>query len=448
MYTRFFQALCGGALWLFAFVAQTQLTAETLYVCNQGIGTVSVVDVASGTIKTSIISPDPFQLIPTYIIVTPNETKAYVAYSDSDQISVIDLMSNSIMKTLTLQAAVRSSTGAAPLLALTPDGTKLYVVHSDDCSASVIDTSTDEELGFFSIGTEGTDTANAVAISPDGEAVYITRSSSNGGAVVMVSTKTNEIVWTIFLRGDFSIGPIAISPDGTKAYVGGSSDVIVVDLQSRSVTGSIEQGYEPSYITFRPGKGEAYAILRSGVTRVIDVVRNANIRTILTPSASQIAFSTNGKTAFMNDQHGHQVVVVDLKSGRALGKLPGYSYPLGLADVSISVPLSVSFQPPLTPVACRAKVQRVSPKKKLLTVFWKQSPSPEVIQYDIYFDNEKIASVDSTATLSFSTDVNASRLGHRYRSKRYLNQLLKKFSVRSVSSAGIESLPMYPKLAH
>ena len=437
----FLRAWCGGAAWVSLFTTSTFLTADTLYVCNHGVSTISALDVSSGDIVTSIISPDPLTLCPDYIAAAPDGKTACVLFEDSNQVSVIDLTTNTIKKTLAMQAIVDARTPAVSPLAMLPDGTKAYVVHGTDCSVSVIDMAAGAEIGAFSVGTKGTDFADSIALSPDGRIAYVTRSSETVGAVVALNTDTNGIIGIIPLEGFCNPGPIAIAPDGLKAYVGEASDVVLVlDLQGNKVIGRIEQWCEPCFITFDPSGGTAYVVLSSGVTQVIDGVRDANRGIIATASATQLVFAPDGKRMFANNQADNCVSVIDREKEEVTGAWTGLSYPYGIALTSSD--LSMCYVPS-APVACRARIKKSSHKKRQVVLSWKKSPSVRVVRYDVYLGRKRIGSVDASSALSFSTK--ASRERRKSRSKRSLQRLVRKYSIRAVAASGLESQSVHPK---
>ena len=445
MKLRFLGAWCVRSAWISLFVTSACLTADTLYVCNQGLGTISVVDVDTGDIVASMISPDPLTLFPDYIAATPDETKACVLFEGSNQAAVLDLTANMIKKTLSMQAVVDARTPAVSPLAVTPDGTKAYVVHRTDCSVSVIDMASGMEVGFFSVGTKGTDHANSVSFSPDGKVAYVTRSSEEDGAVVAFGTDMNEIIGTIPLQGFPNPGPIAIAPNGLKAYVGEASDVVlVVDLQSSGVVGRIDQGCEPCFITFDSSGGTAYVVLSSGVTQLVDAVHDVNSGRIATASANQVVFSSDGKRLFANNQVDSWISVIDVAKGAVTGTWVGFSYPLGLVLTSAN---SSSRYAPSAPAACWAKTKKVSRRTNQLILSWSQSPSLRVVRYDIYFGRDKVGSVAAASKHSFSIRMKSPHKKHKHRSKRPSRQLVKKYkySVRAVTASGLESQSISPK---
>jgi YVTN family beta-propeller protein len=81
------------------------------------------------------------------VAVTPDGSKVYVANAASNNVSVIDTASNTVIAT--------TPVGAAPVgVAVTPDGSKVYVANSNSNSVSVIATPTNTVIGSpINVGT-------------------------------------------------------------------------------------------------------------------------------------------------------------------------------------------------------------------------------------------------------------------------------------------------------
>lgn len=91
-----------------------------LYVANNGSGTVSVFDVASGTVLKNVL----VHAGPGAVVVSPDSRRVYVAVDGqgAELIEVIDADLNRVT------SSVAAPPGAYPrALALTPDGSRLYV---------------------------------------------------------------------------------------------------------------------------------------------------------------------------------------------------------------------------------------------------------------------------------------------------------------------------------
>jgi YVTN family beta-propeller protein len=106
------------------------ITAATAYVTNSGTNNVSVIDVASMTVKKTINVGE----YPLMIDINPSGTRAYVTNFLSHTVSVIDLTTNTVTKTIDV--------GYNPYgVKVSPDGKWVYVAHynSEYENVSVID---------------------------------------------------------------------------------------------------------------------------------------------------------------------------------------------------------------------------------------------------------------------------------------------------------------------
>ncbi len=184
-----------------------------LYVSNnQDGGAVTVLDIATKNVIASL-SMGPGNA-PLGIAVSPDGTKAYIAFSGLNEIKIFDLLSNSVVGTIAV--------GTQPVgVAVTPNGGKIYVANELENSVSVYDTVTDQ------ITTKPVGSApEGIVISPDGSRAYVTNEGSN--TVSVMSTVSDQVVGTITV-GSGPVG-IAMSPDGKRAYVTNTAGNTVSEL--------------------------------------------------------------------------------------------------------------------------------------------------------------------------------------------------------------------------
>src|SRR6185369_6724440 len=134
------------------------------------------------------------------------ESAAYVVNVASNDVSVIDTTSNTVVATIAV--------GPQPNgVAVTPNGERVYVSNFQADTVSVIDAATRAVVGTIGVGEEPV----GIAISPDGTRVYVANRGAN--TVSVIDSATDQLVATV----DSGVGPgsngIALSPDGTRAYV-------------------------------------------------------------------------------------------------------------------------------------------------------------------------------------------------------------------------------------
>jgi YVTN family beta-propeller protein len=163
---------------------------------------------------------------PFGIAVNPAGTIAYVANSDSDSVSVIDLTNNVVTNTIAV--------GDNPaLVVINPAGTIGYVTNLNSDSVSVINLTSNVVTTSITVG----DGPGNLAINPAGTFAYV--SNFTAGTVSVINLSTNSVAVTI--SGFNSPRGIAFNSTGTFAYIAnpGTNEVKKVDLGSNTVVGSI-----------------------------------------------------------------------------------------------------------------------------------------------------------------------------------------------------------------
>lgn len=231
---------CAQTLCLSPFGIAITPDGTRAYVSNTTSSTLSVIDVPTNTVVTTI--PSGASGLPDGVAVTPDGTRVYVTQTGSaagDAVSVIETATNTVTTTISI--------GGVPVgegVAITPDGTRAYVAILNSNTVLVIDTATNSVVGTIPVGVF----PDGVAITPDGRRAYVTNSNSN--TVSVIDTATNTVVGTIPVSAPFAI---AITSDGSRAYVTDlSSGVSVIDLATNSVVATIPDLLVPFSIAITP----------------------------------------------------------------------------------------------------------------------------------------------------------------------------------------------------
>src|SRR5688500_8229884 len=148
---------------------------------------------------------------------------AYVPNSFSNDVSVIDAATNTVVKTVPV--------GSRPLgVAVAIDDTRVYVTNFGSASVSVIDTER-YTVTTISVG----DGPYGVAIHPSGTRIYVANQLSN--SVSVIDTASNAVVATVPV-GMRPTG-VVVYPDGSRVYVTnhGSETVSVIDTADNTEMG-------------------------------------------------------------------------------------------------------------------------------------------------------------------------------------------------------------------
>jgi YVTN family beta-propeller protein len=164
-------------------------------------GDVAVIDTGSYAVLAIITVGER----PEGIAITPDGTRAYVANTFSNSISIIDTATNVVTGEI---AFPPSSTPAS--IAIPPDGARLYVVSVDAGAVAVVDTATSIVTAMLPVGN----IPLRIALTPDGRFAYVT--NAVGSRVTVIDTASNTIVANIPAR---SPEAVAVTPEGAFAYV-------------------------------------------------------------------------------------------------------------------------------------------------------------------------------------------------------------------------------------
>jgi YVTN family beta-propeller protein len=214
-----------------------------LYVGNLGADFVSVVDVASGAVVNEIPVGEPkavaaqgdggtFQGI-INVTRTPDGAFGFAAYGEGDQMAVIDLRTQAMIRTLEL--------GDLPWRAYsTADGRFVLVPNNGEETVSVISTSSLEEVARLPGAADMTGvntgwfetTAFVISRGEDKAVILDLVEMKKAGEITLPSSPETGVV----------------TPDGRKLYVAlsGSDRVAVIDTRERRLIKMIDHvGQEP-----------------------------------------------------------------------------------------------------------------------------------------------------------------------------------------------------------
>jgi YVTN family beta-propeller protein len=296
------------------------------YVANSESDNVSVIGTATNSVSATVPVGDG----PVGVTITPDGALAYVANTNSHNVSVIDAASNTVTATIIV--------GRNPSdVAITPDGAFVYVTNTISGNVSVIDTASNTVAATVAVG----DRPHSVAITPDGAFAYVTNSSS--GNLSVIDTSTNTITTTVTV----GIGPngIAITPNGTFAYIANlySDNVSVVDIAANTVIATVRVGDGPFGIAITPDGAAAFVTnwYHHSVS-VIDTTSyavTATVATELTPF--NVAFTPDGALAYITNFDSNNVSVIDIATNTVARTVPVGSGPKGVATTPIDLPLPI-----------------------------------------------------------------------------------------------------------
>jgi YVTN family beta-propeller protein len=304
-----------------------------MYVTNAYSGNVSIIDTATQTVTSTILTVGKY---PQGIAVNATGTRAYVANSDSSDVTILDLVNN---KTL---ATVPIASGYPVGVALNANDTRVYVTSNSNGQVSVIDTASNTVIATVPVGSY----PMGVAFNPSGTRVYV--ANRTPGSVSVIDTATNTAVATINIGG--YINSLTVDPAGTRVYVTNSNSgaVHIIDTATNTILSTVPVGGWPSGITLNTDGTRAYVSTGKRVA-AFDTASNSITAIATVPWGTDDAF-------------GQFIAQVPCPCDQTIsfGSLPGLTYGASsyTLDAKASSALPVEFTS-TTPSVCLVNGNKV-----------------------------------------------------------------------------------------
>jgi len=291
----------------------------TAYVTNFDSGTVTPVDLATGTTGT----PIPVGSGPDAIAITPDGKTAYVtdmgvgcgattAVCPPGTVTPLYLATGKVGKPIPV--------GSGPdAIAITPDGKTAYVANGLSTSVVPIDLATGTAGAPITVGID----PDAIAITPNGNTAYVANYADDTVTPINLATNvpgTAVQVGPTLGRHNHALmwhpTAIAITPNGWTAYVTNSwNDISTVDLTTDVATpaGCTQDGCGPGAIIFPEGPEGP-------------------------PHPDAIAITPDGRTAYVADDSVGTITPVNLATNAPGKPIVVGDSPCGIAITDVQGP--------------------------------------------------------------------------------------------------------------
>ncbi len=335
--------------------ASTVQAAPFAYVANNASNTLSVIDLATGGVVRTITGLRQ----PTAVAVTPDGRFVYVINDDTPRdISVINAETGAIVNTIFGIPAPRD-------LVFSPDCRLAYVANGENNgTVVVVDTATRAAVKTIPVGRN----PEKIVISPDGSYLYVVNTGTTIDNVSVIRASDGAAVNTIMV-GRFALGAV-ISRDGSRLYVANRDDdtVSVIDTGNGIGNGVIRTfnvTSDPTSVAINPSGTRLYVVRRGvtqGVLVEVDTATGATLGSPITFSfrANSIAISPNGTHLYVSQEGGNPNTVAEIViatraiKGIGVGREPNGIVPSPL-QADLSTVNAASYSPgPLVPEAIGA----------------------------------------------------------------------------------------------
>jgi YVTN family beta-propeller protein len=447
---------------LLPFLALSQslaaLSQFVSYVCDTADNTVSVVDITTPPPASTPAPTISVGLGPLDIAITPDGSQACVANSTSNTASIIDLNTEDAVSVpvgndpravaitpdgskacvanigngtvsiidLTSLSTTSVDVGLFPrFTAITLDSSQAYVCNFGSSSVSIIDLSTSSVTHTVSVGSR----PFQVAMTPDGSKACVT-CFDTGLEIIDIGT---HLVTTIPITD--GVSSIAITPDGTRAcIVGGPTGFCIVHLATATID-YLPVGNNTTVVAVTPdGAMACVATAFPGSLAIIDLstltifpisIGQQNLNIAITPDSTKVC---------VTDALGTDLFIVNLAT-REYTSVPIGKSPSGIAIRAVALPSTN----PDKPSKFIGTIRKHKSGKSVLHTKWRRSLSHDVVQYEIFAYNTKIASIASSSKRSYAKKLHSPFLYCHRLPQKFLHRLHKKYKIRAVNTDGMAS---------
>jgi YVTN family beta-propeller protein len=308
------------------------VTADAIYVVNGGSNSISVIDAASSSVLGTIAIKNA--MFPHHIYMSRDRSTLLVAVPGMDLSQGHDVDPSGVMgAVLLLDAATGKTLASTNLDAMnhnaifSPDGSEVWTSQMMmPGSVLVLDGKTLQTKQTIAVG----DMPAEITFSLDGKYAFVANSMSNN--VTVIDPATKKVLKTI----PVGKGPVGPWPgvDGVM-YTDCEKDqsISAIDSQMLSVVRTYQLGFMPGMVATPPGGSGELWITDEDDGKLVFNQQSMDKKTgelVTGAGAHGIAFSADGKTAYVTNQMADTVSVVDVASHRSKGTIHVGNKPNGL----------------------------------------------------------------------------------------------------------------------
>lgn len=273
-------------------------TTNKIYVANDDSNSLSVVDGVSNSVSATVnLGTDPWG-----VAVNKTTNKIYVSNKGSNTLAVVDGTNNTVATNVTVQTMPYG-------VAVNETTNKIYVANYVSNTVSVIDGSNNTVVTNITVGSAPA----GIAVNEVTNKIYVTNYSSNNVSVI---DGTNNTVSTTVTVGTGPNG-VAVNPTTNTIFVANyfGPSVSVINGDTNTVTTTITTNITPYGVVVDAALNRIYVSTRdsSGLT-VINGVGNAILATVPVagnPFGFAVGINTTTKMVYISGRNNSLVTIVD-----------------------------------------------------------------------------------------------------------------------------------------
>lgn len=297
---------------LAAFCASSATAGPFAYIANADSDNVSVIDTATNTVVATVpVGDNPYG-----VGITRDYRYVYVANHSSNSLSVIDAKTNTV--TTTVVNVCANPAFVEP----TPDGTEMWVSCLGETRVVIVNLATNTVTRWLVHQTQPL----GITFNASGSRVYV---ASFGNATVRVHRA--DVLWQLSqVPGGVAPTDVQIEPSGVYAWVlsSGESRITNINLLTNSTDRTQWFSAPPFSLTIHPDGARIYATIPSAglVSRFnTSTFGQSTINVGGTPMG--IDRNADGSRIYVTNESGNAVWVLDTATNAIVATIPVGSKP-------------------------------------------------------------------------------------------------------------------------
>lgn len=221
-------------------------------------------------------------IAPIGLAINSNTSKLYTANVGSDNVSVVDILTDSVIKVIEVDSLPYG-------VGINTTSNKIYVANLYGNNVSVINGSTNTVIKTISVNNRPA----CIGVNPQTNKIYVAQDTN---FISVINSSTDSVIKTI-LTGSTNNEPISIAVDlnKNKIYVVNYSgdNVFVIDGSADSVMANIKVGHNPFSIGINSATNKIYVANQTNDTiSIIDATTDSVIKNIGTNWPQGIAVNS------------------------------------------------------------------------------------------------------------------------------------------------------------
>ena len=266
--------------------ASLDLRRHLLFIAHLGDSAVIVFDTQANRVLTRIEGLSKVH----GVLALPELGTVYATATGTNEVVAID---ESMLK-----VTARAAGGVYPDgMAYAPAAHKLYVSDERGGTETVIDVRTNNRVATIALGGE---VGNSQYDALSG---HVFANVQTRRQLIEIDPATDQVIARIDLPGAQGNHGLLIEPQQRRAFIACEDNhkLLVLDLETRKLTGSFEVGESPDVLAYDPGPGLLYVAAESGVVSFFRAERgriSAAGAALIGPNAHVVAVDPESHLSF------------------------------------------------------------------------------------------------------------------------------------------------------